>query len=328
MLTRILETGEQGEIVPLLLAQLWPWHVDRFIARRRSEWAVAPRAAVVAQDGSALTPAIPGRHVSDHTISKEVVALRSALKLARRAGLWEGDPGAICPHGFSPEYVPRKRFLTREELCRLLASQTRDHAAQVAFMVATSAEWGAVTRARREDVSEDLAFVRIRGTKRKTRDRVVPIVTKDQRSLLKYALEHAQGENGQLYLDWQNVRRDLRVACKKLQIPRCFPNNLRRTCATWLRAAGTPPHLIAPLMGHADSRMVQRVYGRLEPAALAKLVAKATGSTSAHSQQTGTDSLAFGGQGGRRPARKSLKMAPRAGFEPATHGLTVRCSAS
>ena len=78
------------------------------------------------------------------------------------------------PHGFSPEYVPRKRFLTREELCRLLASQTRDHAAQVAFMVATSAEWGAVTRARREDVSEDLAFVHIRGTKRKTRTQPHP----------------------------------------------------------------------------------------------------------------------------------------------------------
>ena len=129
-------------------------------------------------------------------------------------------------------------------------------------MVATSAEWGAVIRTRREDVSEDLAFVRIRGTKRKTRDRVVPIVTKDQGTLLKYALEHAQGEKGQLFLDWQNVRRDLRAACAKLEIPRCSPNDLRRTCATWLRAAGAPPHLIAPLMGHADSRMVERVYGQ------------------------------------------------------------------
>ena len=117
-------------------------------------------------------PARTGRRVSDHTISKEVVALRAALKLARRAGLFEGDPGAICPHGFAPEYEPRKRFLTRVELCMLLASQTKDHAAQIAFMVATSAEWGAVTRARREDVASDLAFVRVRGTKRKTREPV------------------------------------------------------------------------------------------------------------------------------------------------------------
>ena len=154
------------------------------------------------------------------------------------------------------------------------------------------------------------------------------MVTEDQRSLLKYALEHAQGENGLVFLDWQNVRRDLRAACTKLKIPRCSPNDLRRTCATWLRAAGTPPHLIAPLMGHADSRMVEHVYGRLEPAALAQLIARATGSASAGSQQTATDRLAFGGQDGQRAGRKSAKLAPRAGFEPATHGLTVRCSAS
>ena len=291
ILTRILETDEHGEYAPLLLAQLRPWQVDQYIAQRRSEWAIVPREPTVAQDGTIRTPVRAGRRVSDHTISKEVVALRAALKLARRAGLWEGDPGAICPHGFAPDYEPRKRFLSRDELCRLLASQTRDHAAQIAFMVATSAEWGAVTRARRDDVGSDLAFVRVRGTKRKTRDRIGPIVTGDQWSLLKYSLEHAQGENGLLFLDWQNVRRDLRAACKKLKIPRCSPNDLRRTCATWLRAAGTPPHLIAPLMGHADSRMVERVYGRLEPAALAQLIAKATGSTSAGSQQTGTDRL-------------------------------------
>jgi integrase len=72
--------------------------------------------------------------------------------------------------------------------------------------------------------------------------------------LRQYALEHAQGEKEQLFLRWQCVRRDLRAACAKLGIPGCSPNDLRRTCATWLRAAGTPPHLIAPLMGHADKQ--------------------------------------------------------------------------
>src|SRR5262249_44042360 len=153
VLTRILETNERGEYTPMLLAHLRPWHVDRYIAQRRGEWVIPPRAATHGEDGTELTPDCEGRRISDHTISKEIVALRAALKLARRAGLWEGDPGAICPHGFAPEYEPRKRFLSRDELCRLLASQTRDHAAQIAFMIATSAEWCAVARARREDVS-------------------------------------------------------------------------------------------------------------------------------------------------------------------------------
>ena len=161
-------------------------------------------------------------------------------------------------------------------------------------------------RARREDVSEDLAFVRIRGTKRKTRDRILPIVTKDQRTLLKYALEHAQGEKGQLFLYWQNVRRDLRAACVKLQIPRCSPNDLRRTCATWLRAAGTPPHLIAPLMGHADSRMVERVYGRLEPAGARETHRE---SDRQHFSKCSADRPTFGGFGGQ------IGRSPRRVFE-------------
>jgi integrase len=40
---------------------------------------------------------------------------------------------------------------------------------------------------------------------------------------------------------------------------RCSPNELRGTCATWLRAAGASPELIAPVMGHAHTRMVERV---------------------------------------------------------------------
>lgn len=51
----------------------------------------------------------------------------------------------------------------------------------------------------------------------------------------------------------------------------------RRTCATWLRAQGAPPDLIAPVMGHADSRMVERAYGRLPTDALARRLAAATG---------------------------------------------------
>jgi integrase len=80
------------------------------------------------------------------------------------------------PDKFTPEYKPRSRFVTEEELQRLLPQLTGNHAAAVAFMVATSAEWGAVTRARREDLSIADGQVLLRGTKRATRKRVVPLV--------------------------------------------------------------------------------------------------------------------------------------------------------
>jgi hypothetical protein len=60
-------------------------------------------------------------------------------------------------------------------------------------------------------------------------------------------------------------------------IERCSPNDLRRTFATWMRADGVPPNLIGSMMGHADSRMVERVYARLGIEALGAAVAQALG---------------------------------------------------
>jgi integrase len=127
-------------------------------------------------------------------------------------------------------------------------------------MVATSAEWGAVGRAMRADIDTTTWRVLVRGTKRTTRWRTVPLVSQTQRSLIRYVLEHAQGKGGALFLPWGNARRDLVQACDKVGILPCSPNDLRRTCATWLRQDGAPPDLIAPVMGHVDTRMVERVY--------------------------------------------------------------------
>jgi hypothetical protein len=146
-------------------------------------------------------------------------------------------------------------------------------------------------------------------------------------------------------LDWQNVRRDLRAACKKLHIPRCSPNDLRRTCATWLRAAGTPPHLIAPLMGHADSRMVERAYGRLPVADLGTAVAAPLGlprpplPSVASNAKNQNDCIAiasdsseidgFPGQTGSwQPTGTPSGAVLGPGIEPGTRGFSIRCSTS
>src|SRR5438067_13310879 len=55
----------------------------------------------------------------------------------------------------------------------------------------------------------------------------------------------------------------LERACARAGIPRCTPNDLRRTYSTWLRADGVPNELSTPTMGHKDTRMLDRVYARL-----------------------------------------------------------------
>jgi hypothetical protein len=62
-----------------------------------------------------------------------------------------------------------------------------------------------------EDVAHDLSTVLIRGTKRSTRYRTVPIVSDAARSLLEYALRHA-GTDGVLFLPWASARRELSLS--------------------------------------------------------------------------------------------------------------------
>jgi integrase len=251
--TRLLETNSAGTYTAFPLAKLHARHIDAFISSRRAEGA------------------------GENTINKELITLRAALKLAKRAGIWKGDVDTVMPVGFAPEYKPRERALTYPEAHVLLAELTADRAARVAFIIATSANWTETERARRQDVADDLSLVLIRGTKRASRHREVPIVSHDQRSLLEHALKHAEGPGDPLFTPWGNARRDLHQACERAGIPPVSPNDLRRTCATWLRAQGVPPHLIAPVMGHVDSRMVERVYGRLPTDQLAERLAQELG---------------------------------------------------
>ena len=184
-LVRVFEVGKDGAQVPFPLASLRANDVDRYISVRR------------------------GEGVADTTVAKELVVLRKSLRLAIRAGAWRGRVEEVIPVAFSPGYEPRKRALPAGELAKLLAELLPDRAARVAFIVATSACWRETELARREDVGEGLATVLLRGTKRKTRFRTVPIVSPAQRSLLEHALEHAGGTEGALFTAWRNVRRDL-----------------------------------------------------------------------------------------------------------------------
>jgi integrase len=172
------------------------------------------------------------------------------------------------PYGFSTEYQPRERFLTGPELQALLAELTPDRAARVAFIVATGARWGESERARREDFDASRGFVALRGTKTKTSRRIVPLVGAGI-DLMEHAVRYAEGDQGRFFRNWGSVRRDLEAACKRAGIAKASPNDLRRTYATWLRQATVEPHLIGAAMGHTDSRMVERVYGRMPVESLA-----------------------------------------------------------
>lgn len=232
---------------------------------------------------------------SRNTLGKELTALRGTLKIARRAKKLVESVDMIMPEEWSNDYEPRKRTLTSEELNGLLlalgaerlkkdrwkvvrANMGRERngmnqAACVAFMVATGCRLGEAFRAQRSHIqlSKGLVFLVSTKTKRKARgDRYVP-VTALTRQLLDHVLAATNGRTT-LFDPWSNINRDIADACESIGILRCSPNDLRRTHGTWLRNAGVDPQLIGAALGHVDSRMVERVYGRLTPDHLKKLL--------------------------------------------------------
>jgi len=265
--------AEQAEAGTRALATVG-FYVTKRLAIEHVLGPTLPLADLTAKRVDAFVSARRGAGASEHTIHKELVTLRTALKLAARAGLCSLEVLAALPVGFSTGYKPRKRHLSVAEvraLCEaFVATDQHDKAARVAFMAATGARWSECNSALRTGIDKGAGMVHLRGTKTAGADRVVPVVGASA-PWLTYALKHAQGKAPALFTPWpHNVHRDLAAACARAEIPVCTPNDLRRTFATWLRAGGAAPDLIAPAMGHKTDVMVQMVYGQLAPEVLRK----------------------------------------------------------
>jgi integrase len=233
--------------------------IDDFIEARLKE------PVAFADDGS------PTRFVTQNTIHKELVALRQVLKRARRRGEFRKDPAEVLPVGFSPKYEPRKTALTIEQAAALCTCLPKPQAAAVAFVLATTARRKELFNARREDVELEAGKVRLRGTKTAGAERTVTVAP-FARELLAFALGHGAGKDGLVVAPWGNARRGLARACKRIGAPRVTWNDLRRTISTWLVEGGVSDTVIAKLLGHADTTMLHRVYGKPRDEAMGALL--------------------------------------------------------
>lgn len=257
------------------------------------------------------------------TIGKELSTLRGTLKLARRHSLFPHAVEAVMPERWQSASKPKERALAPSEAQALFRELTADRQAHVAFLIGTACRWEESERARLSDIDLTSERVRIRGTKTDLARATIPVVG-FAHPMLEHVLKIRAGVTGPLFRPWGNVRRDLAQACRRAGIAKVTPNDLRRTHATWLRLHGVEPHLIAGVLRHKDSRMVERVYGRLSPDALGKVLRDRLGETR---DTRGTDASAPGGDSGHHGKGQLVGIAqnyvPRDGIEPPTRGFSI-----
>lgn len=195
------------------------------------------------------------------TLVKEVVTLRLALRLAKERQLWDGDLETLQPADLSASYSPRSRVLTSAEVDAIRPHLPSHRWRVVAFALAVGAERSTWTRVELRDVDLGAGFVRVRGTKRASRDREVPVVLDRCRELLREAIQGAPS-SGPIFRPWESAGRDLQRAARLARIDPFTPNDLRRSFATWHVEAGVSLDVLFRAMGHRDTTMLARVYAR------------------------------------------------------------------
>jgi len=204
---------------------------------------------------------------SRNTIHKELVALRQTLKSAARAGELARDYHAIIP-AWSADYTPKADTRTLEEVWAAINHLDPANGARVAFIVGFGCRRKEAELAQRDDVDEAEAL--IRGTKTAKSWRRVSIVS-ICRPFVAYALEHGNA-TGRLFKPWTNFRRDLHAACHRAGVRPFGALELRHTFATELARRGVPLHLLAKMLGHGSTLMLEKIYANLDARDVGMLV--------------------------------------------------------
>ena len=244
--------------------------VTKFVAWRTTD--------IPLPDGSGVEVA-----ASPQTARKEVAALITMLRSAKHRGAFPGDVMALKPLRMAGQYEPRDRHPTREQFAALVVELERrglhHRAAFLCAAVATGGRLGELHRLRREDVDPKTGLYRLHVTKtRRTEGGIRErFAVPEARPLLQYALDHGAGKNGLVLRPWAapNMVQTLERVGDKIGVPAFSANDFRRAMASWLRQDGVPPNLVAFMLGHTSSAMVERVYGRMTASAAASLIERA-----------------------------------------------------
>jgi len=214
-----------------------------------------------------------GSLTSDHTIAKEVRFLCMGLRRGRVLERFAGEHTAFWPTVLKDYYTPGDRWLPPQEFDALLSAEAASVTARpklrkprhdwLLFYVHTGCSQGEIHKIRKDthvDLERRLVF--IPGGKTKYRGRWVPL-TDEALAVVKRRLKTPGPMLFAPVWHRSKMNTNLQDWCKHAGIARCNATDLRRTYCSWMFQAGVPEIQVIKYMGHANSKMVRRVYAQL-----------------------------------------------------------------
>ncbi|HZW06949.1 MAG TPA: site-specific integrase [Phycisphaerales bacterium] len=211
---------------------------------------------------------------SNATINRELSVVKAAFGQAKRRRLL-----AVLPDTVSlPNPPARDRYLTVEEVQRLLAACTQPHL-RLFVLLALHTLQSPIALLGLHVSQIDLKanrinFLPVGSVQSNKRRPIVPITP-----TLRPELERAMRDSISGYvIEWEgrrvkNIKTAFRKACKRAGLVNCSPYVLRHTGPTLLAAAGVPLREIAGFLGHSDTRTTE-LYAKHRPDFLSQAASK------------------------------------------------------
>lgn len=202
---------------------------------------------------------------SDGTILKQLGALKAAVR-------WAKGKSVQVVFEMPSQAEPRDRCLDRAEFFRLLdAAKVGHFVLWLHLAIATAGRKSAILEMTWEnniDFEEGvirLGVKNVNGARGKARA-TVPM-TPTVRAELEKAYAMRRGPyviqyNGQRVA---NIRRAFEDAAARADLKDVTPHDIRHTAAVWMVGAGVPMSKVSQYLGHADTRITERVYARYQP---------------------------------------------------------------
>lgn len=216
-----------------------------------------------------LSASLAGLSVSPSSRNRYRAALSAFASWLVERGILQHNPVRDI-RGFK-NAPPRETWLPREDAQRLIAALPEPLQSLEALLAGTGMEMQAALRVRRRDIDLTARTVYANGGKTPWRQRTVR-VTEDW--CWPYLVAHAASCTPQAllwprahdrYLDWH------RKALKHPSFagwPRYTLHDHRHTWAVNSLKDGMPAQLVAHQLGHRDTTLLMKVYGRYIPAAI------------------------------------------------------------
>ena len=195
------------------------------------------------------------------TIATELQYLRACLNL--RYG--RGHNRVWIPTG-SP---PRDRYLTREELEKLLEHVGTAHVRLfIILAITTGARMSALLDLRWDQVDFKHRTINFNQTGREQTNKRRPEVPLNARAY-EALQEAARGALTDWVIEWdgkpvKSIKKAIRMAATRSGVP-CSPHVFRHTAGVWMAQADVPMQKISQFLGHTSTRVTERTYARYSP---------------------------------------------------------------